>query len=255
MLKKLKDLLLQAGLSETECLVYLELLKEPVENKWNLIIRTGLNKSKVYRSCERLQQLKMIEKTNYGICASSLDNLLDYLNKKQEDYLNISKKIKAFMPFMKVPTEAVASFDIAHNQEQILDLYDMMSNVKYDTCLDFGDLENYVDVLGGLEPVFKFRANRFKQNAKNNAICTTIGPYTSCMARKEDLKRFKSEINSLPIKFDGKWMIFSDTNDYVMFNDFTDMDNPNAVVINSKLIADTQRMFFEQFSKNIANFS
>ena len=255
MLKKLKDLLLEAGLSEMESLIYLELMKEPVENKWTLISKTGLNKSKVYRACSRLKELNMIEKTSFGICASPLDNLLAYRNTTQEEALNISNKIKAFMPFVKVPTESVAGFDIAHNQDQILDLYDMMSNIKYDTCLDFGDLENYVDVLGGLEPVFKFRANRFKQNAKNNAICTTIGPYTSCMARKEDLIRFKSEINNLPINFEGKWMIFSDTNDYVMFNDFTDVNNPNAVVINSKLVADTQRMFFDQFSKNISNFS
>ncbi len=255
MFKKLKKLLLEAGFSETEAMVYLELLKEPVDSKWSLINRTGFDKNKVYRACDRLEEFQMIEKTKTGISASSLENLVSYLNQKQDETMNISKKIKAFIPFIKVPSESVSSFDIAYNQEQILELYAMMSSIKYDTCLDFGDLENYVEVLGGLDPVFKFRNNRFKQNARNNAICTTIGPYTSCMARKEDLKRFKSEIDNLPISFEGKWIIFSDTNDHVMFNDFTSINNPTAVVINSKLIADTQRLFFDQFSKNISNFS
>ena len=94
MLKKLKDLLLEAGLSETEVLIYLELMKEPVENKWILINKTGLNKSKVYRACCRLKGLNMIEKTSFGICASPLDNLLTYLDTKHEEALKISNKIK-----------------------------------------------------------------------------------------------------------------------------------------------------------------
>ena len=255
MLKKLKNLLLEAGLTETEVLVYLELMKEPSDNKWKLIEKTGLNKSKVYRACEKLNDLNMIKNNKHSISAAPLNNFITHLDKEREESKKITNKIKAFIPFVKIPTESISRFDIANNQEQILDLYDMMSSINYDTCLDFGDLENYVDVLGGLEPVFNFRANRFKQNAKNKAICTTLGPYTSCMARKEDLKRFKSNINNLPIKFEGKWMIFSDTSDYVLFNDFTDKSSPNAVLINSKIIADTQRMFFKQFSDNLMNFS
>ena len=209
MFKKLKKLLLEAGFSEIEAMVYLELLKEPVDSKWNLINKTGFDKNKVYRACDRLEDFKMIEKTKTGISASSLDNLVSYLNKKQDEAMNISKKIKAFIPFMNFPSESVSNFDIAYNQEQILELYGMMSSIKYDTCLDFGDLENYVEVLGGLDPVFKFRKNRFKQSAGNNVICTTSGPYTSCMSRKEDLEKYGSDIAKLDIDFKGKWIIFS----------------------------------------------
>ena len=255
MQSQLKELLLKIGLTEPETLIYLDLLQKPSLNKWSLIQRTGLNKNKVYRACEHLKELNLIEKNSFGIHSKPLDNLLYYINKQKTETENLALELKSFIPFTKIPSESISDINIATKSQDILSSYQMMSELNYDTCLDFGDLENYVDVLGGLEPVFKFRANRFKQNAKNKAICTTIGPYTSCMMRKEDLKRFKSNIKNLSIEYKGKWIIFSDTNNYVMFNDFSDLQKPTSVVINSKHIADTQRFLFDQFLNNSLNFS
>lgn len=251
---QLKTLLLQAGLKESEVIVYLELLKKPSQNKWELICRTGLDKNMVYRAFERLKELDMVEKNESGIIALSLSSLVADLSTSQKKTEKLANKLKRFSPFLKIPVESVEDFRIADTPDEILDIYILMSKIKYDTCLDFGDLENFVPVLGGMDPVFKFRINRFKQKAQNRAICTTVGPYTSCMARKNDLKKFKSNIELLNIDFNGKWIIFSDTNDHLMYNDFSDTKNPISVLVKSKVIADTQRLQFNQFYQNLEKF-
>ena len=105
-----------------------------------------------------------------------------------------------------------------------------------------------------MDPVFKFRVNRFKQNAKNIALCTTGGPFTSCMARKRDMERFQSTVETMKIDFKDRWIIFSDTADYLMINDFADPENPASVMIKSKFLADAQRLHFKQFSDKMKNF-
>lgn len=254
MQNQLKKLLLEAGLTETEALVYLSLLKQPVETKWELVVRIGLEKNKVYRACDKLETLKLLQKNTEGISALPLQGLIDHLLISQKNTFILAQKLRQYSGFTQIPTESIEEFHTAHSQKEILDQYIKMSEIKYDTCLDFGDLEGYVPVLGGLDPVFQFRTNRFRQNAKNKAVCTTTGPFTSCMARKSDMRKFQSTIETLKIDFQNKWIIFSDTADYIMINDFKDLENPNSILIKSKLLADTQRLQFNQFYENMKKF-
>lgn len=246
-----KDLLLKAGLSEQETIIYLELLKQPAINKWAVVERTGLNKNVVYRAFEKLHEFALVAVQPGEIKALSINNLADQLEKSQKDLLQVIDGLRSFGKFMNFNWQNGDEIQFITDQKQILDTYMMMSEVPYGTCLDFGDLENYVTVLGGMDPVFKFRENRFNQKAKNWAICTTTGPYTECMLRKSDMKRFKSNIDRVRVNVTGKWIIFSDTNDYVMYNDFVDPENPTAILVRSKMVADCQRMQFEQLAKNL----
>lgn len=252
--EKLKSLLLEAGLNESEIIVYLELLKSHAQTKWELVGRTGLDRNKVYRAFEKLQYFRMIERNKFGIKALSLKAFIEELNRSQRQTGKLVHKLRSVAPFLRLGNEAVEEIESAYTQSQIIENYLFMSEVKYDTCLDFGDLEQFVDSLGGLKPVFKFRRNRFKQEAKNIAICTTIGPNTNCMARKKDMNKFKSNIDYLNINFEGKWVIFSDTNDYVMFNDVSDQEAPTSIMIKSKIVAESQRLLFDQFYQNLEKF-
>lgn len=252
--KQLENLMAEAGLNETEILIYLSLLKKPAATKWDLKVRTGLERNKVYRACERLEALKLIGKNRKGISALTLAGLIEDLLEKQKNAFALAQKLKQYSGFSTIPTEAIEEFDTAVTQEKILEQYIKMSQINYDTCLDFGDLEGFVPVLGGMDPVFKFRVNRYKQNAKNMALCTTTGPFTSCMARKNDMERFKSTIETMKISFKDKWIIFSDTADYLMINDFANPEAPSSVLIKSKLLADSQRMQFRQFCENMKRF-
>lgn len=248
MQEELRTLLSEAGLNEAEITIYLELLIAPAHNKWDIVVRTKLDKNKVYRAFDRLILMKMAAQTDDHVEALSLNHLITELERKKSKVQSLTDKIKEFSPFMKIPVESVSDFQILDNKEDILEKYIQMSEIEYDTCLDFGDLESFVNVLGGLDPVFKFRKNRFANNAKNIAICTSMGPNTSCMMRKQDMNAYQSNIDLLNIKFKGKWIIFSDSNDYVMFNNFSKKQSPSSVLVRSKVVADTQRAQFDQFS-------
>lgn len=241
---ELKSLLSESGLTESEILTYLELLKSPAETRWELVKRTGLNRNKLYRACEKLIHIKLIAKTPFGIEPLPLDSLVD----------EQLKKLKRLTAFHRLPCEIGDEFEIADTKEKILEQYIKMSEIKYDTCMDFGDLEGLVPILGGMDPVFKFRVNRYKQMAQNRAICTTTGPFTACMARKSDMEKFNSNIDTLKINFKGKWIIFSDTDDHVMFNDFSDPENPHATLIKSRSVANTQRLHFDTYYQNLKKF-
>ncbi len=253
--KKLETLLIEAGMTETEVKVYLELLKKPSQNKWELVNRTGLDKNQVYRAFDGLNMLKMIKKDEAGIEPQPLDSLIKTLELSRQNIKNTIEKLKKFSPFLKIPTEAVADFQILDTQEKILEKYLFMSETEYDTCLDFGDLNGFIPTIGGLDPAFKFRDNRYKKGSDNEAICTTTGAYSACIMRKNDMEFYKSQIDQLKIDFKDKWIIFSDNNDHVLYNNFEDKENPTSVLINSKVVADMERSKFDLFQKNLQQYS
>lgn len=251
--EKLKDLLLEAGLSETEVFVYLELLKSPADTKWQLVNRTNLNRNNVYRAFEKLESLKMVSVDDFGVKAMSLKALVSDLNSSSRKSGKLAAKIRNVAPYLRMANESMEEFDVLYTQNQILDAYLMMAEARYNTCLDFGDLETFVPVLGGLLPVFKFREKRSK-HAHNQAICTTSGPFTECMARQKDLNKFRASLDILKINFKDKWIIFSDDNDYVMFNDTSDREFPCSVLIKSQVVSGIQRAYFSQFSQILEKF-
>ena len=250
---RLRDLLLQAGLSEVAVAVYLELLDQPTQTRWALIRRTGFGRNQVYRAFEELDAHNMVQRDDCLLRAHTLKGLVAQLNHANRKRGKLADKIQKVAPYLYLPNESVDDFEVLFTRPQIIENYMLMSEVKYDTWLDFGDLEAFVEGLGGIDALFQFRDKRHKQSAKNLALCTTVGPYTSCMARKSDMEKFQSQITHLNMDYFGRWLVFSDTNDYVLFNDMTDRENPSSVLIKSRVVADSQRVMFEHFSQNFEN--
>ena len=242
--------LLEAGLTESEAMIYVELLKAPAQTKWEVVERTGLARNKVYRSFEKLKHLDMID-LNYsdGIRVKSLKRLVSDLKKSSRKSGRLSNKIKNLSPYLGMEEEIVKGIEIIDDSERLNEVYLMMSEIPYDTVLDFGDFERFVPMLDGdMHSVFKFRELRAK-HADCNTICTTDGPMTRCVARKSALKEFNTKMDICDLDFKDKWIIFSDTNDHVLFNDMPDKENQHSVLVHSKIIADTQRSHFKHFSQ------
>ncbi len=255
MKNELSPLLVSAGLNEYEIGLYFDLLKSPSQSIFELILRTGFDKNQVYRAFERLKSLKMVEKTENGIEARDFNFLVTELENKLKKNSKLINRLKKCSTFLSVIDQDLRDFQILDTQEKILEKYIFMSEVKYDTCLDFGDLNDFIPTIGGLDPAFKFRVNRFKKGSNNEAICTTTGAYAACIMRKSDAEFYKSRIDLLKIDFKDKWIIFSDTNDYVLYNDFEDKENPTSVIVKSKVVADMERSKFSLFQKNLCAFS
>lgn len=243
---KLRDLLHEAGLGETEVETYIEILKKPAETIWELVTRTGFSKSVIYRSFEKLKKLKMVEKEGNVIRACSLKVLVAELVKSERKLRRVAHLIKNIAPFLRAPRESIDELETFYTQDQIADTYVDMSLQDFDVSLDFGDFEHYVPVVGGINPVHKFRVNRLK-HATNHAVCTSYGPYTALFCTPEAKTIFKNTVDIVNTDFKGNFIVFSDRNDYVMFNNFTDPENPTAVLVKSKTIADMQRANLKSF--------
>lgn len=250
---KLKSLLLNAGLSETESMIYVELLRKPAQTIWELKERTRLSKSAVYRAFDHLQSLKLVEKTEDGIQALSLKSLVADLSNKTRKINKTLWELKDIAPYLKRANEPIEKIEFYYTQDQFRDVYMFMAEQDYDVNLDFGDFENFVPILGGgLEMPLKFREKRVK-HAGHHAICTTHGKYFDYFNSRDAQERFKNNLEHLKFDFRGSWMILSDKSDYVMFNHFEDPENPHCALVKSKAIADAQRKQFDYYSQQIGN--
>lgn len=250
---KLKKLLFDSGLSEAEVLVYIELLNKSAENIWELVKRTGLKKSTLYNAFAKLKELKLVEKNCEGIRALSLKSLISELSTKKRNLSKTAYKIKKLAPFLHTPREAIEEFETFYTPNQIAEIYLFMAEIPYDYNFDFGDFENFINAIGPVDLAFKFRELRSK-HAKHHALCTTYGPQLAQFCDKKDLVQFNNRFDvNRKFDFTNKWIIFSDKNDYVLFNDVSDSEFPCSTLIKSRLIADIQRDHFLNYSKNFWN--
>ena len=249
MKKALIKYLTKAGLSEAEAAIYMELLKSPAQTKWEIVKRTGFDRNKVYRSFERLSELEIVDLTSPdGIKAKSLKSLVDNLKASSRKATSLAKKLNKLSPYLSMNDEAIQDFEMIYDPERLREIYIMMSELQYDTVLDFGDFESFIPFLGGeLSPAIKFRGIRSK-HADCKTICTTDGPFTRAIGRETTIEEFRAKMAICNLDFKDKWIIFSDTNDYVLFNDMTDKEDPHSVLVRSKTIADVQRAQFGHFS-------
>lgn len=249
---KLRELLFEAGLSEAEVFVYIELIKKPATTIWDLVLRTGLSKSTVYRAFIKLRNFKMVEKNRDGIRALSLKALISELIKSERKLRKTAYLIKQIAPFLRAPRESIEEMETFYTKDQITESYIDLAGRDFDVSLDFGDFENFVPIVGGIEPVFKFRMDRLK-HARNYALCTTFGPNTAIFCTPEAKTRFKNTVDILKNNFLNNFICFSDRDDYVLFNNFTDPENPSAALVKSKVIADIQRTQLQSFSRQFGN--
>ncbi|MBT3864555.1 hypothetical protein HOE67_02780 [Candidatus Peregrinibacteria bacterium] len=246
---KLKELLLQANLSETETLIYLELQKSPAQNRWELVQRTGLSKSATYRAIEKLQTLKMVQIKDKEVRALSLKGLVAELSTSERNLKKVSNKLKDISPFLQNSKGPIEVFETYYTPKQIEEAYIFMSEHEYNVNIDFGDFENFVEILPShMHAAYTFQNNRIKK-ARNEAICTTHGPHTSYFCTRAAEIKFKNKIKVLNLDTKGNFTIFSEGSDYVLFNNFDDPENPHSTLVKSKVLANTQRAQFKYFSQ------
>lgn len=247
---KIIKYLVEADLSESEIMIYLQLLEKPARTKWELVQRTGLNRNTVYRGLDHLASLRMIVRKNGYYKSASLSGLVSHLKNAGSKLNRSAYKIQKLAPFLRMPHETVEDINTLFTLDDITESYLFMANQPYSTNLDFGDFENFIKTLGGVPMACKFRNIR-SRHARNLALCTTSGPITDYFSTPEQKKNFQTNLRQLNIHaYEGKFTIFSDTSDYVLFNDFQHIENQSSVLVKSRTIAENQRALFHVFSQN-----
>ena len=229
--------LINAGLTEVEAKIYLELLRHPYRKKFDLVKRTGFSKSTVYRAINALEDLKIIKNGK----ALSLKPLANKHNK-------IASKLHKIQSFLAMPEGEVEELKTFTDKEEIVVQCLKMAEHPYDTCLDFGDFENYTKIIGESYVPRKFRRIRSK-HANHKAILTNFGDKSAEFCTKKQCDAANSQVESLNLDIKNQFVFLSDTYDAVFFNSFEDPENPFAVLVKSKGIADFQRAQFQMLSK------
>ncbi|MDD5103356.1 MAG: helix-turn-helix domain-containing protein [Candidatus Peribacteraceae bacterium] len=250
--KQLGSLLIDCGFSEAEVRVYRELLRNPAATIWDLVKRTGLSKSTTYRAFDRLHSLRAVENSEQGIQARSLKYVVAELQKQERSLRKNIVKLKQLAPYLHAAGSEHDTFEDCYTPDQIRDAYLHMSQVEYDTNLDFGDFENFVPIIGGLDAPETFRRNRLK-HAQHRAVCTTFGPFTSHFCTRKEEEKFRSHIDLLDLDFMKHFIVFSDTGDSVLYAHFSDEEHPYAVLAHSHVIAEAERARFRHFSQKAGN--
>ncbi|MDD5074288.1 MAG: helix-turn-helix domain-containing protein [Candidatus Peribacteraceae bacterium] len=246
------SLLLDCGFSEAEVRVYQELLKNPAATIWDLVKRTGLSKSSTYRAFDRLHALQAVENSEKGIRARSLKHVVAEMQKQERSLRKNILKLKEIAPYLHAAGSESDGFETCYTPDQIRDAYLYMAQTNYGTNIDFGDFENLVPIIGGLDVPIAFRRDRMK-HATHRAICTTFGPFTDHFCTREAAKKFHSHTNIFDFNFTHHFIVFSDTGNEVLYAHFRDPKHPYAILVNSRTIADAERARFQIFSQIAGN--
>ena len=225
----------QLGLTKNQSLVYVSLLKLGSSSAQNIIKESGLHRSRVYDSLERLQELGLVsfvvkDFKKYFQAAKS-EKLLDYLEEKKELVNQILPELKKLEGTKKEEINAY----IYKGKEGIKTIHSEMLKEGKEVC-----------VLGAKGMIFTelpyFIPNFERERIKKKIKFTLIYDKKEFKEfEKEKIKRKLFEGRVLPKGFESNAVvnIFGDKVAIALWKEY-----PNAFMIENKDVADSFRKWF-----------
>ncbi len=231
------------GFTKGEVRVYLTLLELGDTTTGDIIKRSGITGSKVYEILDRLIKKGLVsyiirEKTKY-FQASSPKRLLDYINRKEAEFVRQKKSIEALVPELEKiqkSKQKIQSSQIFEGYEGIKTVFNLILE-----SIEPGE-EYYAFSIG--EELNNKNVMLFLQNYHLKRIKGRIRVKIIANSRERALFRKLSKLKGLQIKYYNNPVplgvfIFKD---YVAT--FTFKEKPTAFLIRSEQIADSYRDFF-----------
>ena len=230
------NILEQIGLTKNQSAVYLALLKLGSSSAQNIIRESGLHRSRVYDSLERLQEMGLvsfvIKDFKKYFQASNPEKLLDYLDEKKEI---VNQILPELMKLEGTKKETINAF-IYKGKEGIKTIHSDMLKEGKD-----------VFVLGAKGMIFtelpyfipNFERERMRKKIKFKLI------YDKKEVRefeKEKVKRKFFEGRVLPSGFESKSVVnvFGDKTAIVLWKE----KYPSAFMIDNRDVAESFRKWF-----------
>jgi len=232
----------QLGLTKNQSLVYISLLKLGSTSAQNIIKESGLHRSRVYDSLEKLEDLGLVSFVVKGFKkyfqAAAPEKLLDYVNEKKEIVNQFLPELKKLEGMKKEEINA----SIYKGKEGIKTIHSEMLKEGKD-----------VYVLGAKGMIFKelpyFIPNFEKERIKKKIKFTLIYDKKEVKEfEKEIIKRKLFEGKSLPHGFESTSVvnIFGNKVAIVLWKDY-----PSGFMIDNKNVADSFRKWFEFIYKKL----
>jgi len=245
------SVLKKLGLGDKEIAVYLALLEYGVNSVRNLAVLTKLNRGTVYDILKKLQELGLVsffyKKTKQRFVAEEPERILKLLSDRENQLKAAETKIKALIPELKSLQEKGGDKPVTKFYEGrggvrfILD--DILSSLKWQQQTEY-----YVYSAAGVrEDVYgaypDFNKKRIKNKIKAKTISLSAGGSTYGLDERKWLKTEKDGRGNMTyiLIYAGKCAFISRDS----------RNNPVGVIIENKMIYETQKILFLQLWKLI----
>jgi sugar-specific transcriptional regulator TrmB len=242
--------LMKLGLSKTESVLYLKLLKFGASDVQTLIKETGFYKANIYDALERLCEKGIISKIIEGkkriYQIQKPDSLLEFINKKEEEIneqKKIAEKLAKSVEIAKKHVHSPETAMVFRGVAGVKQIYSEIINEKLDYL-----------VLGSPKESEQIAGDYYWQNLHQKQKVHKI---KSKMIFSESLRNWKKlipkEIISLKF-FEGKMEPLTETTIYgskVAFVVWT--EKPITTIINNEHVANSYRLIFDNLWKQAKN--
>ncbi|MDO8667717.1 MAG: helix-turn-helix domain-containing protein [bacterium] len=240
------------GLSEKETAVYLSLLEQGAVSVRNLAKAADLNRGTTYDILKKLQELGLAsffhKNTRQHFVAEEPDKILKLLASRQAELSMAEEKIIELIPELK-------SLQEKGGDKPVTKFYEGKSGVKFildDILISMKALSQkdyYVYSAAGVrEDVYgaypDFNKKRIKQNIKANTISLSAGGGTYGL----DERKWLPSASSGQVEMMTYILIYADKCAYISRDS---RNNPVGVIIENKMIYETQKILFKELWKLI----
>jgi len=245
--KRLKSLLIKAGLKPDEASLYLFVSENPGCSIADVYKRVGISKSSAYRAFESLRSLDLLNtdaeawKTN--LSAISLTGLIRKLEGQQRNRQRLISDLKTFNNVSRIAGNSKISGIESLEGEAVYQKYLDLSQMAFDTDLVYGNWEPFNN-RGSLVSLEKnFINNRVKNGGNCLLVLTGDGPNTKEITdydcdENRTTKFRKPNYDKKPV-----WINAFEGNNFVYIWNLDDTGNINATFIDSKPVSE----FYKEF--------
>lgn len=237
------------GLNDKEATVYLSLLEHGASSVRDLAGVTNLNRGTAYDILKKLQEAGLVsffhKDTKQQFVAEDPNKILKLLAVREDELKTAEEKIKELIPELKSLQEKGGGKPVTKFYEGragikfILD--DILSSIK-----EIGTAEYYVYSAAGVrEDVYgaypDFNKKRIKNNLKAKTISLSSGGSTYGLDERKWLKTEKAGEGNMTYI-----LIYADKCAFISRDS---RDSPVGVIIENKMIYETQKILFLQMWK------
>ena len=250
--KKLKKLLMKAGLSRSEAELYIFILNNEGASLKEFYNTHDISKASTYRAYESLRQKGLtIEKgKDWKINpeASSLDLFIKKLENKYRSERHLVRELKLLNQAKKINcSSGTNAFVENYYEEDAIAKYIELSEWDFDHLLVFGNWEDFNDKKSLVKSEKKFIKNRVKKGADCTLFLTKGGQHTNEIIDYDKYENRSTQmvesINKNPI-----WINTFDAQDFVYIWNKNDTNKLVGTLIKSKPVADFYKDFIYSHS-------
>jgi len=252
---QIKSALLQLGFSEKEILVYLSVLQNSESSILTIANETRLSRGTTYDIVEGLKNKGFLAEIKKGkkrriVAESPTGKFYTLLDKKHEELEKSQKTVEEILPIIK-------AINIAEDFKPQVRVYEGESGFKkvWDEILQYKE-KKFLSI-ARIETFIEFAGEEFLQELQKRKI--KLGFFSRAINEDSDLAR-KMQVGD--VKFNRETRLapkeFKFSTTEIIFGDkiamFSTRDENIILVIESKHIAETHRVYFEMLWKMLEFF-